>query len=235
MKSQIRVSLDGKSVLNASMGSYDAPPWTLEIGRNDISMSQARMAFSGKILSVKRLAPAPPEKDIGSNGLWRIRCIFPMQAPLTSNFPVLAWGVTGNGTLLYVNILSGNRVRFGLDEWGYGGGFTGPVTIDPLAEHSIEVFIGTLAGRASWPSAWHVNPDKLRHSAGKLQIWMDGQLVHAYDIHLPYSPLSALIDVGANGQGFSTSPPIFDGPIKADPFSNKEQREFLERNLKSVP
>jgi hypothetical protein len=216
------------------MGSYDAPPWTLETGRNDISMSLSEMNFSGKIVALRRLAPPAPEKDGGSNGLWRIRCTFPMQS-LNANFPVLSSGVTGNGTLIYVNIMPGSRIRFGIDEWGLGSGYSKPVGVEPLSEHTIEIFIGTLASRATWPAGWKIPAQELAASANKLRIWLDGQLVHTYDLHPPFNPMSALIDIGANVQGFSTSPPGFDGPIRPVAYSDLEQREFLNRNLSASP
>jgi len=234
MKTQLRVSLDGKSVISTDMGSYDAPPWTLELGRNDISMSPARMRFSGKIVAARRLAPPAPEKDIGRNGLWRIRCVLPMQA-VSHSFPILASGVTGNGTLVYVSVLPDNQIRFGLDEWGYGGGYSNPVSVDPQAEHTIEIFIGMFASRAPWPAAWRESDERLRNSASKLRIWMDGQLVRSYDLHRPFNPVYTAINVGANAQGFNTSLPLYEGPIKADPYSNGEEREFLDRNFRAGP
>jgi hypothetical protein len=234
MKGRLHVMLDGATVLDTPLGSYDAPPWTLEVGRNDISMSRSRMDFSGKVVAVERLAPPPPEKEASSNGLWRIRCRFPMQA-LNANFPVLSSGVSGSGTLVYVNIMPENRIRFGIDEWGSGGGYSKPADVDPLSEHTIEIFIGTLASRATWPAGWNITAHELEGSAGKLRIWLDGKLVHTYDLHPPFNPMSALIDVGANVQGFSTSPVFFDGPIRPVAYSDQELREFLDRNLKAAP
>jgi hypothetical protein len=232
MKGQIHVSLDGKPVLKTAMGSYDAPPWTLEIARNDISMSPARMSFSGEVAGVLRLPPPVPAKDVGGDGLWRIQCVFPMQAP-GGNFPILSSGVTGNGTLLYVSILPENRVRFGVDEWGQGGGLSDPVRVDPAAEHSVEIFIGSLAGRTVWPAGWHISHERLKASSAKLRIWLDGQLVQTSDLFVPYSPKAELISVGANVQGFSTSSPEFEGPIESDPFPEVEREEFLDRNLQT--
>jgi hypothetical protein len=234
LKTQIHVTMDGVEVLNKTMASYDAPPWTLEIGRNDISMSLMRMNFSGKILSFRRLPPPAPENLSSSNGLWRIKCVFPVQYP-GNNYPVLSSGVTGAGTLVFVSMLADNQIRFGVDEWGLGEGSSGPLRVDPLSEHTVEIFIGTLAKRAIWPGPWHVSSQRLDASADKLRIWMDGQLVLSYDLHPPFNPLSSLIDVGANVQGFSTSPMDFDGPIRPVPYSGPELQEFLGRNLRLGP
>ena len=234
MKTQIHVKMDGVNVLDATMASYDAPPWTLEIGRNDISMSLMRMNFSGKILEFRRLPPPPPVNESSANGLWRIKCAFPVQFP-GNNYPVLSSGVTGAGTLVFVSMLPDNRIRFGIDEWGLGGASSAPLSVEPLSEHTVEIFIGTLAKRANWPAPWRVSPQQLDASGDKLRIWMDGQLVLSYGLHPPFNPLSALIDVGANVQGFSTSPMDFDGPIRPVPYSDQELREFLDRNLRAGP
>jgi hypothetical protein len=234
MKSGIRVEMDGKRVLDAKMGSYNAPPWTLEIGRNDISMSPAKMSFDGQVTLSERLAPPEPQADAGSDGLWRIRCVFPVQYP-GSAYPVLSSGVTGNGTLVYVTMLPGNRIQFGIDEWGYGGGLSGPLDAAPQSEHTVEIFIGTLARRTHWPTQWHVPADQLERSALAMRVWLDGRLVQVQALNAPFSPMVALIDVGANVQGFSTSGAAYFGPIQNDPYSGDEIREFLERNLQVKP
>jgi hypothetical protein len=231
MKAEVHVELDGKRVLDAPLGSYDAPPWTLELGRNDIALSGARTAFAGKILGASRLAPRAPAVDAGSNGLWRLRCVFPMQI-VGRNYPLLSSGVTGRGTLLFVSVLAAGRIQFGVDEWGVGAGSSEPITVEPEAEHTVEVFIGTLAGNTQWPAAWHVGSGELEASANRLQVWLDGKLALSRVLQVPLDPMAGLIDVGTNLQGFSTSSPGYEGPISAAPFSQEELREFLERNLR---
>jgi hypothetical protein len=230
MKSGVNVTLDGETVFDARMGSYNAPPWTLEVGRNDISMFPGTMSFSGKIIAMRRLTIPPPQADEKFNGVRRILCIFPMKM-LGSNFPVLSWGVNGNGTLVYVSILPEGRIRFGVDEWGYGSGNSEPVSVEPFAEHTIEIFIGTLASQADWPKDWHIGAGQVDGSRSKLRIWLDGKLVQEYGLHAPYNPLADLVDIGVNIQGFSTSLTEFDGPIRPDPYSDPELREFVNRNL----
>lgn len=231
MKTEVHVELDGQSVIDAPMGSYDAPPWTIELGRNDIALSGARTAFSGKILGSTRLPPREPAADLGSNGLCRLRCVFPMQL-VGRYYPLLSSGVTGRGTLLFVSVLPAGRIQFGVDEWGAGASLSEPLRVEPEAEHTVEVFIGTLAGNTRWPAAWRVGSGELEASANRLQVWLDGKLALSRVLLVPFEPMAGLIDVGTNIQGFSTSSPGFEGPIRAAPFSQEELREFLERNLR---
>jgi hypothetical protein len=234
MKSEIHVEMDGRRILDSKMGSYNAPPWTLEVGRNDISMSPAKMFFDGQVTLAERLPPPVPKAAADSDGLWRIRCVFPVQYPGDA-YPVLSSGITANGTLVYVTMLPGNRIQFGIDEWGYGGGRSSPLDVVPLSEHTVEIFIGTLAVRARWPKEWHVAADQLQLSASVMRVWLDGRLVQTQKLFAPFNSMAALIDVGANVQGFSSSSPAFFGPIQEDPFSGDEIREFLERNLQAKP
>ena len=119
LKYDIRVEMDGKMVLDRKMNSYDAPPWSLRAGTNHLTMNPCRTDFSGQVLSMARLPPATLV-DPEQTGLCRIRCVLPL-ARADMSFPLLSSGPAGSGTLVYLRILSGNRVRFGADEWSDRG------------------------------------------------------------------------------------------------------------------
>ncbi len=234
MKSRLRVEMDGKTIIDRKMGSYDAPPGSLEIGRNDLSMTPFRAAFSGRAELVRRLPPPVPVAATQSNGLWRIRCVLPLDSPNTSH-PLLSYGVTGAGTLVFLNVLPENKVRFGLDEWGAGGSFSGSVVPAALEDHLIEIFIGPLASKAAWPADWNLAAGALGSQGSLLKVWLDGRLAWSTELHLPFSPSVALFDVGTNRQGFSTAPGEYSSEILSMPYSQAEAREFLERNLGAKP
>jgi len=234
MKSVIHVELDDRTVLDARMASYNAPPWTLEIGHNDISMSPARIDFSGSIVSARRLPPPAAGAFSDNRGLWRIRCVFPMDKP-SRNFPLLSSGVTGKGTLVFVNVASAGAIRFGVDEWSVGGGTSDALEVAPQTEHTIEIFIGTLADRASWPKDWNISPAQLGRSERRLAVWLDGRLAFSHRLRLPFDPAASIVDVGSNLPGFTSSDPDYPDSIRSVPFSAAEARDFLGRNLRAIP
>jgi len=231
LKSGLRVEMDGRAVLDRKMNSYDAPPWTIESGRNDITMNPFKTEFTGRILSQTRLPP-PTLLDKRQTGLCRIRCVFPMDRPGT-NFPLVALGETGSGTLLYVSVVPGDKVRFGVDEWSIGGGISEAIAASPQSDHLIEVLIGPLAAGTKWPADWGVSPQELGRFVHSLRIWLDGRLVWTTRLKRPLDPLDPMFDVGTNHQGFSTAQPEFRGLIMEDPYIPSEAREFLGRNLDS--
>jgi hypothetical protein len=233
LKTGIRVEMDGKTVLDRKMRSYDAPPWTVEVGRNDITMNPFETRFSGRVLSVARLPP-PQLMENENNGLWRISCDFPMERPNT-NFPLLSSGITGSGTLIYLNVLPGNRVRFGVDEWGYGGGFSEALEPPPGSGHVVEILIGPLAWRAKWPKEWGNISTELGPLEHSLRVWLDGRPVWTTELHHPVSPLAPMFDVGANRQGFTTAEAEYPGAIRSRSYTPGEAREFLDRNFRKNP
>jgi hypothetical protein len=233
-KTRLRVEMDGKEVWKDMMNSYDAPPWTLEPGRNDTTLTLFGTAFTGNIFSVKRPEPPPPEAVPANNGLWRIRCVLPVQLP-NRRFPLLSLGLTGSGTLIFVTTLPNNRLSFGDDEWGNGGTNSGIVSADGQKEHVIEVFIGPLAGATDWPKEWAVAPRRLADEGHTLRLWMDGRPLLEANLRREFDLSDSFIDVGTNLQGFSSAEPYFFGDIRSVPFSADEAREFLKRNLLAEP
>jgi hypothetical protein len=229
-KTRIRVEMDGRVVLDKAMASYHAPPWAVESGRNDITMNPCGTRFSGRILSATRLPP-PEFVRREDNGIWRIRCVFPLERPNVS-FPFLSSGRTGAGTLVHLDVLPGDRVRFGLDEWGIGGGASDAIKVAPQSEHVVGILIGPDASGVNWPRDWNVAPGPLGRLGHSLRIWLDGRLVWTARLRGPPAPP---FEVGANRQGFSTAQADYPGPIRSDPYLPGEAREFLERNLREGP
>jgi hypothetical protein len=233
LKTGICVEMDGKTVFDRKMRSYDAPPWAVEIGRNDVTMNPFKTEFSGRIFSATRLRP-PVLMENENNGLWRIRCAFPMDQPNRS-FPLLSAGIMGSATLIYLNVLPGNSFRFGVDEWGYGGGFSGVLKSTPEAEHTVEILIGPLARKTKWPKEWGDFPEELAPLANDLRVWLDGRLVWSTTLQHAINSVDQMFDVGANRQGFTTAEEEYPGLIQSRPYLAGEAREFLARNFRQGP
>jgi hypothetical protein len=61
MKERVRLSLNGRIVLDAVQPTYDSSPYDVVVGRNTIGASSTVYAFSGRVLDVTRIPlPAPP-------------------------------------------------------------------------------------------------------------------------------------------------------------------------------
>jgi hypothetical protein len=59
LKENVRVTLDGKTVIQAPSEFWDSPPTQVAIGRNDIKGTTSNTRFSGEIISWKRVWPGP--------------------------------------------------------------------------------------------------------------------------------------------------------------------------------
>lgn len=62
MKERVRLSLDGRLVLDAVQPTYDSSPYDVVVGRNPIGASSTVFAFTGRILGVTRIPPPAPAR-----------------------------------------------------------------------------------------------------------------------------------------------------------------------------
>jgi hypothetical protein len=233
LKTRILVEMDGRVVLERRMNSYDAPPWSLQFGKNTATMNPYKTEFSGQIVSATRL-PSAEVAEKENDGLWRIRCAFPEQR-LQASFPLLSAGLEGSGTLIFISRLPDNQVQFGLDEWGYGGGLSPAVKPAIRSTHVVEILIGPLAARERWPAEWSLPPLQLGRAGHELVVWLDGRPVWTTELRHAVDPLDSLFEVGGNSQGFTSALDEFPGSIHSDPFTREEAREFLSRNIGAGP
>jgi len=196
-------------------------------------MTLALPEFTGKILSVARLPPPAPTPVDWNNSIFRIQCVLPVQFP-NGNFPIFSSGVAGHGTLLFVTIMPGNRIRFGVDQWGYGGGNSQVLEVAPDTTHTIEIFYGPLAGAARWPSSWRLDAQALGALNHTLNVWLDGKRVWSFGLaQIDVLPTDSVVDIGANTRGFSTAQGEFPGQLDNTFIPEPEAAEFVRRNLGS--
>jgi hypothetical protein len=231
-KTRFHVEMDGRSVLDRKMESFDAPPWAIQIGKNDVTMNPFSTRFSGRVISSKRLPP-PPISEKRNDGLWRIRCILPLQ-DANRSFPLLSSGIQGSGTLIYINVLANHHFRFGIDQWGYGGGLSAEVSAAQGKEHVIEILIGPLARDESWPQEWRIPQQGLDSIGNDLIVWLDGEKIWTANLRREIDPLGPMFEVASNRERFSTAESDFPGQIASAPYSRDEENIFLSNNLKNA-
>jgi hypothetical protein len=227
-KTSARVTLDGVAVIEGTQPFNNAQPDAIAFGRNPRNRD---LVFSGTINSVQRLPPsfAEPPREFG---LWSLELEFP-PTPLQIGQPLLASGTSGKGNLLLVQCLSANEIRFGLDQWGGGLGFSPTLTVDFTRKYHLEVLVGPQVIRQTLPAAWRMVTADITVIASQLQVWLDGRLVWQTEIHLHHHSYDQVIH-GANTQGFSTAQSIYAGQIRRIHLSDEEKRILLLRGLQAT-
>lgn len=137
-----RVALDGRVVFDAEVPFYEADGPSPSLGTAG-DRPAFREAFSGRILSWRRLPRATVGPRFGSFGALHLGIVFPLFSGSRSE-PLVCCGATGRGDLLYVHFEGPGRASFGYDHWGVGGPTSRTVAYDPAAVQSIDIDFGAL-------------------------------------------------------------------------------------------
>jgi hypothetical protein len=128
--------------------------------------------------------------------------------------PLVCSGVPGRGDLLYIKYLSPTEIEVGFDHWGVGGSVSDPVKVDPSGNLALTVDYGALHPQDD------SGPEERTGSPGRLLIAANGRTL--IDASQPYYRCSrALVAIGINIIGASTSGPEFTGRIVKVTYLNK--------------
>ncbi len=194
----VQVFLDGKIALFLDAVCYDATSRTPLIGTSGPFCPAFKRDFSGRILGWRRVAPLPANQQLEGYGPLRLTLKLPDFAGRSSE-PLLCTGETGKGDLIYLVRLDERHVAIGHDRWGYGGGTSEPVEIDPAAWLEAEISCPPLLAPGS--------PEKLEVKvAGRVVLEETG----------PYYPSPPdRVVVGANPIGSSMCSAVFRGSVVA--------------------
>jgi hypothetical protein len=229
----IRVWLDGQPVWEtpvlAHAGSYDF----VSPGTNTQGFSSATSSYPAMIQpvpladdeireAIQRNRPTPP------TGLWRLQVSLPAGQPVGGH-PLLSSGRSGHGNLLFVELLSGDRFRFGMDFWGQGALYSPPLPRGGTLVHRVELFVGAQVARH--PPLVGSDPASVQAAARWLRVWLDGEPVWTVPVMANADTYDEVF-IGANPQGFSTAASTYDGAIQAPTLSPEEFRAAIERNLR---
>ena len=233
VKTNARIVFDGQTALDQSIPFHEAAPWQRAIGSNFISHTLFAQTFSGRILSTEWIPPPPLPKNSTatlSASVLRLALEFPAQSPLDSQ-PLVGFGITGAGNLLYLQPQSPGKWLMFLDEWGHPSQPPIPVEI-PHGFHTMDIFDGPLAS-----SDPQVLPEELAGplaaKQNRLIIWLDSQFIGSFILthHLDAyrNPVA-----GANIQGFSTTTAYFYGQFKRANLTPNDSAAVLQR-AKALP
>jgi hypothetical protein len=194
----LRVTVDGKIVLQRDMQFYDAASLQPNIGSSG-DLPNYRQRFSGKIATWQNgpIDLAEPER-----GPVSLKVQFPVfTGPRTE--PLVSLGERDNGDLLFLRYLGPNEVSFGYDHRGGGAIESSPIEADFEAAHTVE-FDSDALRRAGPSSGWE--------REGQICLRFDGRTV--FYQHLPLFPARPeSVTIGLNGSGSSASTAMFQGQV----------------------
>lgn len=204
IRRRLDLILDGRSILHASVNVYTSTPEGVHIGANTLAPDVTQPRFTGQILSTRRLGAEPPAlPSVWPTGPVRLTLRIPPTrggAPL----PLVSTGQTGSGDLLSLQVLEDGRVRFIHDCWGSPDYTSHPIALASLAEHVIDVEMGSL-----YPAD---EPDIAPELRRRLAVWIDQQLV--MDVERPFNPATPdSVEFGFNAIQASSAVGMFTGTL----------------------
>ena len=201
---RLRLSLDGRSLMDDPAESYDPVTRTPWIGFSPHSAALGRR-FTGVISGVRRV-PMPPLTPFG---VVRLYLELPAGRTGTSD-PLLTTGVTGRGDLIRIIYVDGSHVRFVHDRWGFGGATSADIPVQYDSRHRIDLSLGSLYPDGPWTAG--VPAAELARRRDRVIVTVDG--VPALDVLEPSHPAAPeTVAIGANAIGASATVPSFTGRI----------------------
>ncbi|MDO8539149.1 MAG: hypothetical protein Q7S40_01805 [Opitutaceae bacterium] len=168
----VRIQLDGQRVVQAFRRFAPAESPRVRVGSRSLG-DVTHPRFSGQVISARResLDPATvktiaAQVPIGSRAdMFKLTLRFPKDR-VGQREPLVVSGATGEGDIVGVEYLAGDRVRFFLDHWGSPLLGSEPVAIDLSAPHVLAIRLPWL-GVASAAGG---------ERGGELRIEVDGVL-----------------------------------------------------------
>jgi hypothetical protein len=204
IRRRLEVTLDGQTVLTASVNVYPSTPDGLQIGANSLAPDVTAPRFTGQIKATARLgAQKPILPAVWPTGPVRLKLRFP-PTPGGPPVPLVSTGISGLGDLFSMQIMDDGRVRFIHDSWGSSDFTSAPVEFENLPIHTVDVEMGSL-----YDAAEPNTPPALRRRLG---VWLDGKVI--VDVERPFNPAHpSTVEFGFNAIQASTAVGMFTGSI----------------------
>ncbi|MFZ5494441.1 MAG: hypothetical protein ACOZE5_03770 [Verrucomicrobiota bacterium] len=193
----IKVSLDGRTVLQLMADCYDASDWQPSIGTSGPHRPGFKEDFSGVLFSWRRLPLFAEGSAAPAVGKLHLLIRLP---PFTSpkSEPLLSTGETGRGNLIYIRYLDATHYQIGHDRWGSGGSMSPVIGYDPAVPLDLDIACPPLLGEGA--------PERLVVSLN------GSPLLDVEEGFYPSRPTQ--IAVGRNLIGASTAEAEFTGVIE---------------------
>ncbi len=202
---RLLVLVDDVVVLDATQVFYAVGASEVDFGANPHGAGTAGAHFLGRLVGARagtvRDFPVAVEEALGGRVVAGLR--FPTDL-LGRAEPLVVTGRTGAGDFLYVRYVAEDRVQFGYDHWGVGGGAGPEVAVVPGARHVVEIEMDGLYPGESRPGA----------ERGRVRVKLDGAVVLALDGVGHHPAAVEEIKLGKNEIGGSTCEAEFTGTFE---------------------
>ncbi len=206
VRRRLEIELDGVPVLQGNLTVYPSTPAGVTLGHSRLAPDVAGAAFTGRIVSSRRLGlnRAEAAGHDRQEGPVRLTLRFPPRSG-DEGLPLIATGGRDKGDLLYAQLLGSGLVRFGHDSFGSGAIVSPAVAVDSSADHVLEVEMGSLYSHADREA----DPVHQR----RLRIKFDGMTL--LDTSRPFNPSKPdEVEFGFNTIRASTAIEYFPGTIR---------------------
>jgi hypothetical protein len=206
VRRQLKIELDGQTVLQGNFTVYPSTPAGVWIGRSQLGPGVSTETFTGQIHQHRRLGLDLPGTGGYTHTSGPVRITFQLPPRYgDEGLPIVSTGKPSAGDLVFVQQLADGYVRFGHDSFGSGAVFTPAVQYDARQDQVVDVEMGSL-----YP------PEDPRVSATnrrRLRITLNGtRLINTSRI---FSPSEAEdVEFGFNTIMASTAIDYFPGAIR---------------------
>ena len=197
----LRVLLDGRTVLFATVNWHDVASFQIYAACSPIPFSVCRRLFGGQVLAVSRRMRVDHGYDEPFKELPGPLCLH-LRLPLRRTGiaePLVTTGVTGRGDGLYVRYVSETAVVVGFDHWGFGNVESVPIPVNYDAEQTFWISFGGLLP-AGHPEAERV------------LIKLNGTVVLNQPFGFNLTAPEQIV-IGENPIGLSTAQTVFTGDV----------------------
>jgi hypothetical protein len=210
---QIRVN--GEEVMTRRRHVYAARPEEFYFGIDPFDLGLTNIGLDAEVLSIES-APRFDSKEIQverrAEGPVRLLLQLP-EIPGTSREPLLTTGVSGDGDLFFIEYLSAEEVRFGIEVWGYGLITSPPLRLRGGQSYTLDLSLGSLypaLGSAWWGNVSAFDP---RHFKDRVLLRVNDALL--WEADLPgVRDRNPLVTLSSNDLGFSECAYSFSGKIR---------------------
>jgi hypothetical protein len=224
--------MDGKVIISAMMTTYEAPPWSTQIGMNETTETEFKRTFSGTI-SDAHIVPTVTLLEMlnfeSDAGILHYRIQFPARPPL-SGLPLIGVGRQGDGNLVFAKARGGTQYEVDMDDWGYGVLVGKPFEATP-GEHDLQIVLGPILVRSPLPPSWK-GTEGLSSLSDRIIVSLDGKVLGNFKVVHHLKQFGTLTP-GANPQGFSTAEAKFGGTFRFFPMVDSDVRDLLDRATQS--
>jgi putative flippase GtrA len=202
-KDWVKITMDGRTLLNRVGLSHDASPGTVQIGR-DRRVGAMGREFGGVITNVRRDELRRPENGEKGVGDVRLELTFPTDHENLIQ-PLIVLGNTGLADLIGLRMTDPEHFSLVYESWGSGLEESGTLAVPAGREASLRIRMGAMYKALGGPAATALGDSIVAWLDDKPVWWVHGRGDIGAD-----PPL----EIAANAIGSSAMIPYFEGRVR---------------------